>query len=75
MRIRGGWSNELQPEECVHTLLAVHTDEGAVGIGSVFTSDDLVRASPAVLDARHLAVSREAVALPQPVTPLAWRLR
>ena len=46
----GGWSNELQPEECVHTLLAVHTDEGAVGIGSVFTSDDLVRASLAVLE-------------------------
>ena len=36
----GGWSNELQPEECVHTLVAVHTDEGAVGVGSVFTSDD-----------------------------------
>src|SRR3712207_4553939 len=44
----GGWSNELRPEECVHTLLAVHTDEGAVGIGSVFTSDDLVCASLAV---------------------------
>src|SRR5918997_633494 len=46
----GGWSNELQPEECVHTLVAVHTDEGAVGIGSVFTSDDLVRASLAVME-------------------------
>ena len=27
----GGWSNELRPEDCVHTLIAVHTDEGAVG--------------------------------------------
>ena len=45
----GGWSNELQPEDCVHTIVAVLTDEGAVGWGSVFTSEDLVRASLAVL--------------------------
>ena len=24
----GGWSNELQPEDCVHTLIAVVTDDG-----------------------------------------------
>jgi hypothetical protein len=29
----GGWSNELQPDDCVHTLIAVHTDEGVVGLG------------------------------------------
>ncbi|MCC6539620.1 MAG: mandelate racemase/muconate lactonizing enzyme family protein [Bryobacterales bacterium] len=45
----GGWSNELQPEDCVHTIVAVLTNEGAVGWGSVFTSEDLVRASLAVL--------------------------
>jgi D-galactarolactone cycloisomerase len=45
----GGWSNELQPEDCVHTLIAVLTDEGATGWGSAFTSEDLVRASLAVL--------------------------
>lgn len=45
----GGWSNELQPEDCVHTLLAVRTEEGLTGWGSVFTSEDLVRASLAVL--------------------------
>jgi L-alanine-DL-glutamate epimerase-like enolase superfamily enzyme len=45
----GGWSNELQPEDCVHTIVAVLTDQGAVGWGSVFTSEDLVRASLAVL--------------------------
>ena len=45
----GGWSNELQPEDCVHTLIAVLTDEGLTGWGSVFTSEDLVRASLAVL--------------------------
>ena len=46
----GGWSNELRPEDCVHTLVAVHTDEGAVGLGSVFTNDVLVRAALAVME-------------------------
>jgi L-alanine-DL-glutamate epimerase-like enolase superfamily enzyme len=46
----GGWSNELQPDVCVHTLVAVHTDEGLVGLGSVFTSDDLVRGALGVLE-------------------------
>lgn len=47
---KGGWSNELQPDECVHTLIAVHTDEGLTGLGGVFTSEDLVRASLSVLE-------------------------
>ncbi len=46
----GGWSNELRPEDCVHTLVAVHTDEGLVGLGTVFTNDALVRAALAVLE-------------------------
>jgi len=46
----GGWSNELRPDDCVHTLIAVHTDEGLVGLGSVFTNDALVRASLALLE-------------------------
>ncbi len=45
----GGWSNELRPDDCVHTLIAVHTDEGTVGLGSVFTNDALVRAALDVL--------------------------
>ncbi|MEY2613457.1 MAG: hypothetical protein RL069_2269, partial [Planctomycetota bacterium] len=45
----GGWSNELQPEDCVHTLIAVHTDSKLIGIGSVFTNDRLVQASLDVL--------------------------
>jgi D-galactarolactone cycloisomerase len=45
----GGWSNELQPEDCVHTLIAVCTDEGAIGWGSAFTSEELVRASLSIL--------------------------
>lgn len=39
----GGWSNELRPEDVVHTLVAVHTDEGITGIGSAFTTETLVR--------------------------------
>ena len=46
----GGWSNELRPEDCVHTLIAVHTDQGFVGLGSVFSNDQLVRAALAVLE-------------------------
>ncbi len=50
----GGWSNELETEDCVHTLIAVHTDEGLVGIGSVFTNDQLVEAALQVLQPLYL---------------------
>ena len=50
----GGWSNEIKPEDCVQTLIAVHTDEGAVGLGSVFTNEALVRASLSVLEPLYL---------------------
>src|SRR5439155_24122955 len=50
----GGWSNELKPEDCVHTLIAVHTDEGLVGVGSVFSNDQLVRAALKVLEPLYL---------------------
>jgi L-alanine-DL-glutamate epimerase-like enolase superfamily enzyme len=45
----GGWSHELDAERCVHTLIAVITDEGLVGVGSAYTSDDLVRGALEVL--------------------------
>ena len=45
----GGWSNELRPEDCVHTIVAVVTDDGRVGWGSVFTSAELVRGSLSLL--------------------------
>jgi L-alanine-DL-glutamate epimerase-like enolase superfamily enzyme len=45
----GGWSNELEPDDCVHTLVEVSTDQGATGWGSVFTSEALVKASLEVL--------------------------
>lgn len=46
----GGWQNELRPDDSVHTLILVHTDEGLTGVGSVFTTDRLVRASLEVLE-------------------------
>ncbi|MDB5056789.1 MAG: Mandelate racemase/muconate lactonizing protein [Chloroflexi bacterium] len=46
----GGWTTELRGEDCVHTLVEVATDEGLTGIGSVFTSVDLVEASLRVLE-------------------------
>ena len=46
----GGWSNELRPDDCVHTLVAVLTDEGITGYGSVFTNDALVKAALGVLE-------------------------
>lgn len=45
----GGWSNELRPDDCVHTLIGVLTDAGLVGWGSVFTSEALVHGALQVL--------------------------
>ena len=46
----GGWTEELQPDDCVHTLIAVLTDERLTGYGSVFTNDALVRAALGVIE-------------------------
>ena len=46
----GGWSDELEQDDCVHTLIIVATDEGVTGLGSVFTNDGLVRSALAVLE-------------------------
>jgi len=46
----GGWTEELQPDHCVHTLVSVVADDGTVGLGSCFTSDSLVRAALGVLE-------------------------
>ncbi|OFV75288.1 mandelate racemase/muconate lactonizing enzyme family protein [Rhodococcus erythropolis] len=46
----GGWEEELRADDVVHTLVAVHTDEGIVGIGSVFTTENLVRAALQLLE-------------------------
>lgn len=46
----GGWTDEIESDECVHTLVAVLTDEGVHGIGSVFSNDGLVKAALKVLE-------------------------
>ena len=45
-----GWTAEILPDDCVHTLVAVYTEEGITGYGSVFTSDALVKAALNVLE-------------------------
>lgn len=50
----GGWSDELEGDDCVHTLITVITDEGLTGLGSVFTNDDLVKSALAVLEPLYL---------------------
>jgi len=47
---KGGWSTEIKPEDSVHALVAVHTDAGITGYGSVFTDGRLVQAALKVLE-------------------------
>jgi L-alanine-DL-glutamate epimerase-like enolase superfamily enzyme len=47
--VEGGWAEELTPEDNVHTIVEVVTDTGLVGIGSTFTSRDLVVAAAKLL--------------------------
>src|SRR5262249_26026334 len=47
---KGGWSAEIRPEDSIHALLAVHTDAGISGYGSVFTDGRLVREAVKVLE-------------------------
>lgn len=47
---KGGWSAEIKPQDSVHALVAVHTDAGITGYGSVFTDGRLVAAGLEVLE-------------------------
>jgi D-galactarolactone cycloisomerase len=42
--VDGGWPQGHEPEDDLHALVEVHTDEGLSGIGSVFTGHKLVLA-------------------------------
>ncbi len=46
----GGWAEEIKPQDSVHTLLAVLTDEDLVGLGSVFNNVDVVRSALGLLE-------------------------
>src|SRR5260370_9236268 len=48
---KGGWSAEIKQEDSIHALIAVHTDAGIIGHGSVFTDGRLVQAGLPVLEA------------------------
>jgi len=47
--VEGGWAEELAPEDNVHTVVEVLTDDGLVGVGSTFTSSHLVGAAVKLL--------------------------
>ncbi len=47
---KGGWSAEIKPDDSIHALIAVHTDAGITGYGSVFTDARLVQAALKVLE-------------------------
>src|SRR6266487_405624 len=47
--VEGGWADELKPEDDVHTIVEVITDEGLVGVGSAMTSKALVEAAVKLL--------------------------
>jgi L-alanine-DL-glutamate epimerase-like enolase superfamily enzyme len=51
---KGGWSDEIQPNDSVHALIAVHTDGGVIGLGSAFTDARLVRAAIEVLERHYI---------------------
>ena len=47
--VEGGWADELKPEDDVHTIIEVVTDEGLTGVGSIFTSKALSAAAVKLL--------------------------
>lgn len=50
----GGWSEEIEQDDCIHTLIAVLTDGDLVGYGSVYTNDRLVLGALSVLEPFYL---------------------
>ncbi|MBO6727121.1 MAG: mandelate racemase/muconate lactonizing enzyme family protein [Rhizobiaceae bacterium] len=46
----GGWSEEIKADDSIHALIAVHTDAGITGYGSVFAEGRLVAAGMKVLE-------------------------
>lgn len=54
----GGWDEKLLRDDTnLHTLIEVVTDEGVTGVGSVFTSETLVRGAIEVLHPFLIGVS------------------
>lgn len=51
---KGGWASEVESQDCIHTLIAVHTDEGITGWGSAFTSGLLAQGALCLLEKLYL---------------------
>src|SRR5207248_1136212 len=47
--VEGGWAEELVPDDNVHTVVEVLTEDGRVGVGSAYTSRALVEAGVKLL--------------------------
>src|SRR5437870_7453330 len=47
--VEGGWAEELKPDDNLHTVVEVLTDDGLIGIGSAMTSKALVEAAVKLL--------------------------
>jgi L-alanine-DL-glutamate epimerase-like enolase superfamily enzyme len=47
--VEGGWAEELVPEDNIHTIVEVVTDDGLIGLGSAYTSLALVDAGVRLL--------------------------
>jgi D-galactarolactone cycloisomerase len=47
--VEGGWADELKPEDDLHTIIEVLTDEDLVGVGSAFNSKALIAGSVKLL--------------------------
>ena len=45
----GGWAHEIQPQDNIHTLVEIESDQGLVGLGSCYASTALVNAAMEVL--------------------------
>ena len=56
--VEGGWAEELVPDDNVHTVVEVLTDDGRVGVGGAYTSAALVGAAAKLL--RPLLVGERA---------------
>ena len=46
---KGGWSNEIKPDNSIHAIVAIHTSAGISGYGSTFTDGYLAREAVRVL--------------------------
>ena len=47
--VEGGWAHDHKPDDDIHTLVEVVTDEGLTGVGSVYTSKALTEAGVRLL--------------------------